>query len=55
MGMGYNDVNSVCPFLIAKVYPAGRERTKETAGHPGLTQSGGSPPVKKEPQALLAA
>ena len=27
--MGYNDVNSVCPFLIAKVYPAGRERTKE--------------------------
>ena len=29
MGMGYNDVNSVCPFLIARVYPTGRERTKE--------------------------
>ena len=27
--MGYNDVNSVCPFLIARVYPTGRERTKE--------------------------
>ena len=29
MGMGYNDVNSVCPFLMARVYLAGRERTKE--------------------------
>ena len=27
--MGYNDVNSVCPFLMARVYLAGRERTKE--------------------------
>ncbi len=29
MGMGYNDVNNVCPFPMARVYLAERKRTKE--------------------------
>ena len=30
MGVGYNDYkNRVCPFPMARVYPTGRERTKE--------------------------
>ena len=29
MGMGYNDVNSVCTFIMARVYLAGRARTTE--------------------------